>query len=102
MCRPTGGRREPGAKGETEPVCQLEWPEEANSPDRDSVLGKLTDHFQAVPPHLTSSSPDHQGEAETLRRGTKLSQEDVRGQEYTGSSPLGSLLLWLKRRGAIG
>lgn len=75
MCGPTGGRREPAAKGEMQPVCQLEWPQEANSPDRDSILGKLTDHFRKIPPHFTSSSPDHQGEAETIKRGVTLSQE---------------------------
>lgn len=41
ICRPIGGRWEPDAGGETQPACQLEWPQEANSPDGDSILGEL-------------------------------------------------------------
>lgn len=54
ICRPIGGRWEPAAEGETQPVCQLERPQEANSPDGDSILGELTDHASEVPPCFTA------------------------------------------------
>ena len=97
ICRPIGGRWEPDAGGETQPACQLEWPQEANSPDGDSILGELTDHASEGPPRLTAFAQIIRVNLQLYQERDQTLPESLR--EHRASFLPGSLLQQLRRNG---